>query len=218
MWTVGAALGFLAGALAGHLGRRLLARLRRGTRVGPPWCELAGGAAWGIAVARCCAGGQPWWWLPVPLGVAWFGTLLVATDLRHRRLPDALTLAAYPVLGVLLAAASAAGGGAALLLRAGAGLLLFGGAHAVAHLLRPAALGAGDVKLSGSFGAVLGAVSLPALALAAVLAALVTGALAAVAALVGRTGRRCGLPHGPGLVVACWTVSVAAGTAALVPP
>jgi leader peptidase (prepilin peptidase)/N-methyltransferase len=215
MWiVVGPVLALLAGALAGRLGRWLLGRLRRGARIGAPWCELAVGVAWAAAVTRWCAGGQPAWWLPVPLAVAWFGALLTATDLRHRRLPDALTLAAYPVLGGLLAVASAAGAGGALLLRGVVGVLLFGGAHAVTHLLRPAALGAGDVKLAGSLGAVLGAVSLPALALGAVLAALVTAILGALA----RRVRRPGLPHGPGLVIAAWTVSVAAGTAALVPP
>jgi leader peptidase (prepilin peptidase) / N-methyltransferase len=219
MWMItGPVLAVLGGALAGRFGRLLLRRLRRGARVDPPWCELAVAAAWGVAVVRCGAGGQPWWWLPVPLALGWFGTVLTATDLRHRRLPDVLTLAAYPVLGALLAVAAAAGGGAGLLLRAVAGALVFGGAHALTHLLWPAALGAGDVKLAGSLGAVLGAVSLPALALAAVLAALVTAVFALVSAVAGRRGRWPGLPHGPGLVLAAWTISVAAGAAALVPP
>jgi leader peptidase (prepilin peptidase)/N-methyltransferase len=211
-------LALAAGAFAGGLGRRLLGRLRRGARVAAPGCELAVGLCWVAAVVRWSAGGQPWWWLPVPLAVAWFGVLLTVTDLRHRRLPDALTLPAYPVLGALLAAASVLGGGGGLLLRAAVGALVFGGLHAVAHLLAPGALGAGDVKLAGSLGAVLGAVSLAALPLAAVLAASVTAAAGLGAALAGRMARSRQLPHGPGMLLAAWMISVAAGAAPLVPP
>jgi leader peptidase (prepilin peptidase)/N-methyltransferase len=226
-------LALAAGGLAGGLGRRLLGRLRRGTRVAAPGCELAIGLCWVVAVVRWSAGGQPWWWLPVPLALAWFGVLLAVTDLRHHRLPDALTLPAYPVLGALLVAASVLGGGHDLLLRAASGALLFGGMHAVAHLLAPGALGAGDVKLAGSIGAVLGAVSLLALPLAAVLAAALTGALGPAAVLAGRLARLAGrfagpmagrmawsrqLPHGPGMLLAAWVITVAAGADPLVPP
>src|SRR5437660_7825571 len=97
-----AVLAFAVGGLAGGLGRQLLGRLRRGVSVPSPWCELGVATTWSVAVARCAAGGQPWWWLPVPLAIAWLGVLLTIVDVRHRRLPDALTLPAYPVLGALL--------------------------------------------------------------------------------------------------------------------
>src|SRR5690348_14201899 len=41
-----AALGFGLGMLAGAAGRVLLARMRRGTRVPPPWLEVAVGVPW----------------------------------------------------------------------------------------------------------------------------------------------------------------------------
>jgi leader peptidase (prepilin peptidase) / N-methyltransferase len=84
-------------------------------------------------------------------------------------------------------------------------------AYGALHLLRPASLGAGDVKLAGSLGAVLAGVSWPSAALAAVLASLLTVALA----LVTRQAR---VPHGPGMVTAAWAVLAAAGAGAPVGP
>ena len=65
-------------------------------------------------------------------------------------------------------------------------------ATALVHLLRPAALGLGDVKLAAPLGAVLGAASWSALAIAAVLAAVITGRGAPAAVLaVARRPRWC---------------------------
>jgi leader peptidase (prepilin peptidase)/N-methyltransferase len=88
--------------------------------------------------------------------------------------------------------------------RAAAGALLFGGAHALVHRVAPGSLGAGDVKLSGSLGAVLGAAGWSALASAAVLAAL----LSLVVALVRKGGR---VPHGPALLTATWLCTLFPG-------
>jgi Flp pilus assembly protein protease CpaA len=120
----------------------------------------------------------PGWWLPVPLVLGWLGVPLAAVDLARRRLPDALTLAAYPLLGAALAIAALGPPGGPLALRATVGLLVFGGAHALVHRLAPGGLGAGDVKLSGSLGAVLGALGWPALLLAPLGASAGTLALA----------------------------------------
>lgn len=72
--------------------------------------------------------------------------LLAGFDIRSRRLPNPLTLTG--ALGVLTYAASAGQLGAAL---RGAALLAI--PYLVLHLLRPAALGAGDVKLAVGLGA-----------------------------------------------------------------
>jgi leader peptidase (prepilin peptidase)/N-methyltransferase len=79
-------------------------------------------------------------------------------------------------------------------------VVVFGGAHLAVHVLAPRALGAGDVKLAGSLGAVLGAVGWSALVVGAVLAALGT----AVVALARRTRAA---PHGPGLLLATWLLA-----------
>lgn len=205
----------VAGAFAGAAMRILLARLRRGTRVRAPCCELVIAGLWAVLGWRFGVGAAPAWWLPVPLLLTVFAVPLVAVDLRHRRLPDALTLTAYPALGGVLVAAAVSSAEPALLFRAVCGAVLFAGAHAVVYLLAPASLGAGDVKLSGSLGGVLGAVGWPALVVAAVLATVITACLALTVFLGARTSRpewRSGVPHGPGLLAGAWLVAAFPGT------
>lgn len=158
---------------------------------------------WGVIGWRLGAGGLPGWWVPVALAVAWLAVVLTVTDLRHRRLPDALTLPAYPAAAVLLAIAAVWAGwplvaGAVL----GAGVFL--GAHAAVHFVSPGSLGAGDVKLAGPLGAVLGAVGWPTLVIAAWLAAVCTLGLRVVAPRRFREG----VPHGPGMLAATCVIAV----------
>ena len=93
------------------------------------------------------------------LAFGFLGVLSVALsgiDIAVNRLPDKLTLPAYPVLILLLGIAAAAGHSGAALLRA----LLAGVALTCAYFLlavvRPGQLGAGDVKLAGLTGLALG--------------------------------------------------------------
>lgn len=133
-------------------------------------------AAVAVAAARAEAGALPAWWLPVAWLVSVLGVPLALADVRHRRLPDVLTLPAYPVVALTLALAALSGGGWRLAAGAALGCLLFGGTHLIVHRLSAGGLGPGDVKLAGSFGAVLGAVGGLAPAVAAVLAAMVSAA------------------------------------------
>jgi len=191
-----------AGLLAGAAGRSLLARLRRGATVHIGWCATPVAVLWALIGLR--SSHLPSWWLPIPLALSWFAVLLTVTDLRHRRLPDALTLPAYPIAAGLLAVAAAWGGGWPLASGAALGATLFLAAHATIHLLRPSALGAGDVKLSGTLGAILGAIGWPTLILAACLAAICTLALR----LASPRRFRTGIPHGPGLLAATYVVAL----------
>lgn len=136
-------------------------------------------AAATVAAARADAGALPAWWLPVAWLVSVLGVPLALADARHRRLPDILTLPAYPAVALTITLATLSGGGWRLAAGAALGCLLFGGTHLIVHRLSAGGLGPGDVKLAGSFGAVLGAVGGLAPAVAAVLAAMVS--LAAVA-------------------------------------
>jgi leader peptidase (prepilin peptidase)/N-methyltransferase len=120
--------------------------------------------------------------------LAWFGIVLALIDLRHHRLPDALTLP----LGAALLLLQFHRLGAALL-----GAVIFGGAHLAVRWWRPAMMGGGDVKLAAGLGTVL---ALPALVPAAILSCAVTLALAAL-----RRGGR--VPHGPGLLAATWALT-----------
>lgn len=201
------------GAVAGALARVLLGRLRRGTRVRAPVCEAVVGVAWAGVGAGWAAGVWPSPWAVLLLALTWFAVAAGAVDLRHRRLPDALTLPAVPVALLLVAPL-----GPAALGRAAAGAVLACGVHAAVHLASPRSLGAGDVKLAASLGAVLAAVSWGALPLAAVLASLLTvvaavrpRAVAAVAVTGGPAGLlRAPVPHGPSMLLAASAV-VAAG-------
>ena len=119
--------------------------------------------------------------------LAWFGVVLATIDLRHHRLPDALTLP----LGAGLLLLRFHGLGAAAL-----AAVVFGGAHLAVRRWRPALMGGGDVKLAFSLGAAL---PLPSLLPAAILASAVTLAVAALR-------RARAVPHGPGLLAATWAL------------
>lgn len=168
----------VSGLVVGHLSRRLLARLRRGAVFRPPGCELFAAMASAIVGWRFAVGALPAWWCAVPLLLGWLAVPLAAVDLSACRLPNALTYAAYPILGTALAVAAACGPDHSLAVRALLGTAVFGGAHALVRWFAPAALGAGDVKLAGSLGAVLGALGWQSLLLATALAATITLLLA----------------------------------------
>jgi leader peptidase (prepilin peptidase) / N-methyltransferase len=200
----GGALGVAAGAAA----RRLLARLRRGTRVRAPVCELTIGALWAVTGGLWGAGRLPTAWLPVLLGLGWLGVAAGLVDARHRRLPDTLTVPAVCLASLGLLPLGLATTGRGVL---GAFVAVLG--YGLVHLLRPAALGLGDVKLAAPLGAVLGAASWSALAVAAVLAAVITGCVALLRLCVSRAPPHTAVPHGPSMLAAAWllTLATAAG-------
>lgn len=165
----------------------------------------------GCVALRWASDGLPPWWLPVPIAVTLLGVPLAAIDLRRRRLPDALTLTAIMVIACAMVAVAAGVGTAAVLgaaVAGGVGLTL---AHLVVHLAAPGSLGAGDVKLAGSVGAVLGAIGWQAVLLGALLASGVVFVLATAARLLRRTAWRDGVPYGPGLLAATWAIAVFPG-------
>ncbi|MGE2716555.1 A24 family peptidase [Mycolicibacterium litorale] len=122
--------------------------------------------------------------------VAWFVALSVY-DVRWRRLPNWLTL---PGAALILIAAALAGRGAPAAVGAAALFALY----AATHLLAPAAMGAGDVKLALGAGGLTGAFGPDVWLLAALGAPLLTAAYAV--ATVTRRGRT--VPHGPSMCLA----------------
>ena len=191
-----------AGLAAGAGARLLVRRLRRGTPVPPPWCEAGVAVLWAAVGAAAQAGAVAPRWLPVLLGLGWLAVAAGAVDVRARRLPDALTLPALPVVLLLLVPV----GGPAVW-RGVAGAVVAVVAHLAVHLLAPAAMGAGDVKLAAPWGAALAAASWEALVVGALLATLVSGLLAA-AVLVTR-GRGGTVPHGASMLLAGLLVTAA---------
>lgn len=192
--------GGAAGGLAGRLGRGLLRALRRGVHPPTWWCECGVAALWAVVSTTAASGALPWWWLPVPLALGWLAVLLIACDVVARRLPDALTLPAYPGMLVLLAVAARWGDVPDLLPGAAAGAVLHAGVYLLVRLLAAGAMGPGDVKLSGVLGAAVGAVSVPAVLLAVVAAAVLT-------LISAWRWRQREVPHGPAMLVPAWLVT-----------
>jgi len=156
---------------------------------------LAAVAAWRIG----------WSWdLPAYLYFAAISIPLTIIDLRTHRLPNPLTLTAYPIVaGLLLLPAVAEGSwedfGRAVL--AGAALLAFFG---ILHVINPTGMGLGDVKLSGPMGAVLGWASWNAL-VTGTLAGFLLGAVVGLTLMVlKRANRKTALPFGPFMLTGAW--------------
>src|SRR5882757_5631979 len=123
--------------------------------------------------------------------LAWFAALTVY-DVRQRRLPNALTL---PGAAVVLAAATVTGRGVPALIGALALVLFYLGVHLVA----PAGMGAGDVKLAIGVGALTGSFGVDAWVLAALGAPVLTAMWAIAVAFRGRAAT---VPHGPSMCAA----------------
>jgi leader peptidase (prepilin peptidase) / N-methyltransferase len=165
-------------------GRQLALRCGRcGRSLGTPLAlELSAAGVLALLLGRF--GGQP-----VVVAFAFFGLLgvaLVAIDIAVKRLPDPLTLPAYPILIALLTGAAIAGHDFSALLRALLGGLCLAGLYLVLALVRPGQLGGGDIKFAGVAGLALGWLGWPVLILGAALGFI----LAAAASLVLLAARR----------------------------
>ncbi|WP_343572683.1 A24 family peptidase [Mycobacterium sp.] len=127
------------------------------------------------------------------IGVAllWMAALM-GYDLRQRRLPNWLTIPGFSVIAVV---ALGFGHGRAALIGAAA----LAAVYLLAHLLAPAAMGAGDVKLALGLGALTGCFGADVWTLAAIGAPVLT-AMAGTVARLGWSART--VPHGPSMCVA----------------
>jgi leader peptidase (prepilin peptidase)/N-methyltransferase len=221
----------MAGLLAGRVASRLTARLLAtpplpATRAhqsrapqprvpgAPPasrptrW-SLTLGTGLACAVMAMRFGPSPA--LPAFCYLAAIGVPLAMIDARCQRLPDALTLPSYPVaLALLGLAALLVPSGLGHFLGALAGLALAWGVFLLQVLIYPAALGWGDVKLSGLLGLYLGWLSGGWLDQGALVAGLFLGYLFAAAAGLAliaarRASRKSRLPFGPYLLAGAFT-------------
>ncbi|MGH3542494.1 MAG: A24 family peptidase [Mycobacterium sp.] len=127
----------------------------------------------------------------IAIGLLWMGALTVY-DIRQRRLPNWLTL---PGFAVILLVAGLAGRG----LPALAGAAALAAVYLSMHLVSPAAMGAGDVKLALGLGALTGCFGVEVWLLAALAAPLLTAAIGVLARLGWSAAS---VPHGPSMCVA----------------
>ncbi len=152
----------------------------------------------GLAVLRWGAAGAL-----IGLVVA-VAVLAAIVDVRTSRIPNPLIAAAtVPTLAVI-ALESSQGSGARAALAVTLGVLGVAGPMFVVHMVSPAALGFGDVKLGAALGGALGLID-PGLGLLALCIA--SGATG----LVGLIARRESLAFGPGLVLGVIVALVIAG-------
>jgi leader peptidase (prepilin peptidase)/N-methyltransferase len=125
------------------------------------------------------------------------GMALALIDLDTHRLPNALTLPAYPVGLALLGIAALAARDGGPLLRGLAGMLSLLALYALLFVLHPRGMGLGDVKLAGVLGLHLGWLGWAELAVGAWLGFLAGGAVGIVLLALGRAGRKTPIPFGP---------------------
>jgi leader peptidase (prepilin peptidase) / N-methyltransferase len=194
-----AAAGAVLGALAGAALRGPVFRLSvPGGEPHRTACPRCGTGTAAVAVrCRKCGGffGPPWVFEVVTavvlallcarfadsaavLAFGFLGVLSVAlsaVDIAVSRLPDKLTLPAYPVLILLLGIATVTGHAGGALLRALLGGVALTCAYFLLAVLRPGQLGAGDVKLAGLTGLALGWLGWPVLIAGAALAFVLSG-------------------------------------------
>jgi leader peptidase (prepilin peptidase)/N-methyltransferase len=117
---------------------------------------------------------------------------LTGYDIWQRRLPNWLTL---PGFAVIVLGGCVAGHGRAAL----AGAAALAGIYLLVHLLSPAAMGAGDVKLALGLGALTGCFGVGVWMMAALVAPLLTAAFG-IAARIGWSVKA--VPHGPSMCAA----------------
>lgn len=210
-WTavVAALGGGIGGLFLGWLGSGALRRAHPPAPLPRGWCELGTAVLCALVSCYLTWRGTPLAAASVPLVTAALAVPLTLSDLWYRRLPDHLTLAAYPLLAVAVTVTALTGPGGDVAVRAVLAAVLFGGLHAGFRAVAPTAMGAGDVKLAGSVGGVLGVSGWLALPLAAVIAAVVSLLLSGVAAC--RCRRRSGVPYGPGLLTGAVLTSAVLG-------
>ncbi|PNE39180.1 MULTISPECIES: prepilin peptidase [Streptomyces] len=187
----------LTGAARGWLGRGHCPHCR--APYGPPAPPIATATALACAALATTTGARPElavWLLMTPLAV-----LLTLVDHRVQRLPDVLTL---PLAGTAATALGAVGwltGDTGSWLRALLGGTALAAFYLLLHLLNPAGLGRGDVKLALGLGVALGWYGWPTL-LTGGAAGLLIGALFAAGLLLARrTDRKATLPLGPFMII-----------------
>jgi leader peptidase (prepilin peptidase)/N-methyltransferase len=130
----------------------------------------------------------------IAIVLLWMSALSVY-DVRHRRLPNWLTLTGF--VAIVLVAFESGRGAAALL-----GAAALSVVYLLVHLVSPTAMGAGDVKLALGLGALTGCLGADVWLLAAIGAPLLTAAIGVVARL-GWSAKT--VPHGPSMCAASAT-------------
>ena len=189
-----------------------------------PIVELATGGFFALVAAVV------WPWTAVPTEVAplvaallelvaflWLAGASVALaiiDVEHHRLPDAIVLPSYAVGLVLLGASSALSGEWDALLRGVVGMAALFVFYLALALVKPGAMGLGDVKLAGVLGLWLGWLGWGELVVGAFAAFLLGGLFSIVLLATRRAQRTGGIPFGPWMLAGAWVGVLVGGIVA----
>lgn len=168
-------------------------------------------AAVGVAVEAGMAFGFGW---APPLGAyLCFGTaatVVSATDLAARRVPNRVAFPGLVAGGVLLALASGLDGTWWPLARAGIAAVVLAGFYLALGLAFPSGMGMGDVKWAAVIGLFLGWLGWAAVVTGTLLAFVAAALAVMVLRIAGRAARGLALPMAPfmtvGALVAIWAL------------
>ena len=165
--------------------------------LGPPGgLELATAAVLALLLGRYGAA-------PPTLAFAAFGVLgvaLAAIDIEVQRLPDRLTLPAFPALLALLSVGALAGHDWRDLARAALGALALAGGYLLLAVVRPGQMGGGDIKLAASAGLAMGWLGWPDLLLGTALGFILSAVVSLALLAARRITLRGAIPFGPFMI------------------
>lgn len=139
--------------------------------------------------------------LLVLTGLAVVGAWLVVQDLREHRLPGDVVRPTWALAAAGLAGAALLAHQPQRILAMAAGALALWGIYWLLHRGSGGALGAGDVRLSGLLGTVLGFESVWLLLWGTLLAFVIGGAAALAVVVRGRGDLETRIPFGPPMIV-----------------
>lgn len=158
-----------------------------------PLVELAHAALWLVMLWHL-----GWSWeLPAYLYFVSVGLALAVIDIDTKRLPNALTLPSYVVLGALLLLPALVDGDWSAYLRAWLAALALFAFYFLLAVIYPSGMGFGDVKLAGVLGLVLGWLGWGVLVVGGFLGFLLGAVLGGVLMAVRKAGRKSKIPFGP---------------------
>ena len=129
---------------------------------------------------------------------------LALIDVDVHRLPDRIVLPAYGVDAVLLTGSAVLSGEPLRLLGGVVGALSLGALYLVLALVKPGAMGMGDVKLAGVLGIFLGWLGWPQLAVGAFGGFLLGAVFGTLLMLARRASRASAIPFGPWMLAGAW--------------
>ena len=192
---VGAGAGYLVNRLAGGFPWR--GDRERRTAVRLPFVELGTAALFALTGVRFGLS----WELPAFLFLAGVGVLLALIDIRHKTLPNRVTLPAIALAAVLLAVAAVGAGEWPALLRAAIGAAVLFVVFFVLVMVSPRSIGMGDAKLAALLGLYLGWLGTSVLVLGIAAGFVVQAVFALILLATRRIGLRGELPFGPAMLL-----------------